>query len=762
MWQIQANPFVAFPPSPEIQIDAVVRNLKEAADSRRLTLVVGNGPTQNAVYEAQKLGKASVDSIGWLDAVRAVYRRTLKKEPPPSANSLVLAEAALRGLGNRASLVANIEKAVAELPPSELHFRLAAANPSAIITTNYDHLLERALDQAGASWHCYVRDGWWKEGSKGSSVALFKMHGSFAPPPGWEDRYSFPTSPPDAYGSIVLAEGDYDACTLELMRDKEASMKASPFWDALRQTILIVGKGVTWEDLSFMYALRRRRTLVPSMGEAYWLLPSLSAVEAVTLENLGIHPIVINMPRQPAPGNFYFGLARAVDALFPHLQAREFDGALMRDKEDLVGPPRIVAIGLCAHNTAGHVRIDDQDDQLPVPGRKNHQFVKAEEYAGGAALTAIGVAAALVKSLNAGTVQAESPTRCALVSAVGRDIFRQQVRDFCKDLRIDDDAVVEMDDEDAHTWRSTILVHTFRHKETGTAFGGQRVFLDRSFEKEAKFDRMGQRQFHAMLDDTNQSLRVVYLDKWLAHPGGDGSRQAPGFLAHDSNRERLRQVARRPAVDILYESGGTGSKGAVVEDSLADFVNVFTAGFPFFARAVLGAADSTPLPPALEPFRDSKGSQLDFYAESQAVTAALELMGDPGSWVPLDSQWARNAARFVKRAHARRWFVTTLHDRGALAFDLSSDPPVCRFFPAHPTLDQVSVANTAGAGDTFRGAFCFALSQLVDGDQRANLERCVRLGVRCATERCRVFSMKTALQNLRTNGRDWWHEASGA
>ena len=92
-----------------------------------------------------------------------------------------------------------------------------------------------------------------------------------------------------------------------------------------------------------------------------------------------------------------------------------------------------------------------------------------------------------------------------------------------------------------------------------------------------------------------------------------------------------------------------------------------------------------------------------------------------------------------------------------------------RLFPAeHTGIKKEEIQNTAGAGDTFRGAFLFALLQSAatmgaagpnsHGDPRRRLERCTAFAVRCAAERCRTYKMTEALDLFGSNGAEWWQE----
>ncbi|MFN3321367.1 MAG: PfkB family carbohydrate kinase, partial [Allorhizobium sp.] len=102
------------------------------------------------------------------------------------------------------------------------------------------------------------------------------------------------------------------------------------------------------------------------------------------------------------------------------------------------------------------------------------------------------------------------------------------------------------------------------------------------------------------------------------------------------------------------------------------------------------------------------------------------------------------AAVYAGRTANRRWFIATLHHRGAIGFDLVAK----RGWVA--LVDNIDgVKNTSGAGDTFRGALMHALLHERMNDA-SSLPAAMSFATAVATERCLHFWFQKALDAIGT------------
>ena len=173
-----------------------------------------------------------------------------------------------------------------------------------------------------------------------------------------------------------------------------------------------------------MWALRWRTRKEGYHRPAYWLVdsPFDSGDQILTLRNLGITAIEMNLPHQRDTGHFFFAYAEAFRTLFGEelkaVRSMQDDREIVDRRRMLVSYPTLVAIGLSAKNLAG---CPEQEDlSLRREGRKNMLFKDPDEYAGGSALTAVGVCSKLCNSYKERVEGAPLP-HCALVSMIGRD-----------------------------------------------------------------------------------------------------------------------------------------------------------------------------------------------------------------------------------------------------------------------------------------------------------------------------------------------------
>jgi len=724
-----------------------------------LTVIVGNGITRASATEARLNDQTSKQQNSWNAAVQRTYRELY--DVPGTANDLVLAEAISRKPEGRDRLIDNVGAAFRTLRPSILHRALRQLRPACWITSNYDTLIERELDTANVAWGAMV--GLNESAVACPEVPVFKIHGSF--PPDQTLRLHPWAGEPCGPDSIVISEADYDRRLFELMR--HADILARPaseapadgwierFWHALlNNTVVVVGKGLFWEDLSFNFILKVRDRRLRAKGEkpektAFWLEPSLSLTSQLLMRNMGLTPAVPRLPKKPRDEHFYYagfvGLRELVSGA-AEVGLPDDPLELVRRRLD-ARRPLLVAAGLSAYNVAGVLRDDDPSlrRQLPLPGRRNVPFIEnnVEKYAGGAALTAAAVFSALAKSL----------LPCAILSNVGDDHYAKVIEDFCDQWGIDRDGLERH--AAIHTWVSTILVHdapSLNFSELGALVTtrldpegrGQRWFLDRPGG-----DRAWSATQLAQLRLALEKATVLYLDKWFSERDGQG-----GFTPRVEAMSIVREsVASRSDLDVLYETGGAGTHDGILESQLGTVVNIVTAGFMFFYRHIVGGAGN----PSVRPhtFRE----ELVRVDEVLAKCLSTGHHGDAGPWQEIPSTWQENADRFVRASARRRWLVATLHSKGALALDLA------RRKMCYVRLEKrYDVVNTTGAGDSFRGAFCYALVKLKDLDiastlpEGTDLVLCTRFSAGMASQRCGKATMGEALQIFSETGDDAWQD----
>jgi len=604
---------------------------------------------------------------------------------------------------------------------------IAKLNAPYIITTNYDLLIENALPRG--KWSCYVRDSWKYSRGQDVGTVVFKMHGTL---PFTSGSYIDMTRD-RALDTVVISEDDYDECADDL-----SFRKKGIFWEALESTLLILGKAVSWEDLSFMRALRERS--IRSKKPAYWLLPApLSPTDELILKNLEITPILMELPtkglnRDSLDDIYFFAYRETLQRIFQLRWVPRLGKKLEEHRAKLTTHPRVVAIGLAGQDSVG--RSGQKRSEFPLAGRRNVGLENFDVYAGGSALTAVTICKALDG--------AKSEIRCALVSTVGDDAAGQRVRQDCNTYKVDDDAVAITKHA---THLSTVVVHNCKYKDKkGTkVFRGQRIFFDVSQETKdiVDLDEHSFRQFKAMLS-SNRDLRAVYLDKWHAFSpkaAKKDKRASPGFLSLRRNRKVLKEAVSNRNVDVIYETGGTGTDTLWVEKQMAPLVNVMTAAFPFFLKHICQ------LPVDHSPNNEAGITEL---LTKHKLLARR--------WVSIPGDWERRALRFVKKNARRKWLIVTLHHHGALALFLTGKRKRMRFFPPRGLRDTRHIQNTAGAGDTFRGALLFGLLRMDPRikDTETNLARCTAFAVKCATERCKSFKMTAAMKRLQKEGVIWW------
>lgn len=745
-------------------IDNIISVLKNARFDKKLTLIIGNGPSQSAVWLHNQKKKqlnpthANFKDLSWAGVVKDVaHANGVKKElVTSSSNNLALAQAVLVAYENkgisaddaRSDLVSSLKSAFNEhIEPSIIDQIIVKLAPQDIITTNYDFQLERAFNTfAKDNWVSFVRHGQARL-STDASTWIHKMHGSFSPPDNMSAHYRFSElyKPENLESSIVITESDYDECYRNL---SQAQINSSALLVALSKTCLIIGKSIDAQDISFIYALRKTRSARKASGNTAFMLfnDPPSPTDQVYLNNLEITPIVINLPRRRNSGHYYVGLTAALARIFNDM--RPFFEKMTQDPlinySELISRPNVVSIGLASQNITGRTEYLGENI-IPPAGRRNLRYTNVEEHIGGSAVIPLTILAAL---------DTEKKFRSSLVSSVGvhGDNFTAGIFRTLQENQIDTDAISQ---NQPVTWHSTVLVHTSK-THTDEQYPGQRIFLDRGYNDRVNLDHAEQEQLHAQL--TQPNLSVVYIDKFLAaeHPPVKTRKDIYNYgciLQPENFRILTKAIYQNPEIDIVYETGGGGSPFQHVEEKLQHITNIFTAGFPFFANTVLTEIYGNRLLPLREFSNEHKWWEADFSKETAAIEAFLSdmvpnhkhetsqrifMFDISDNLLELTQRWAQRRSE-----SNRQWFIVTLHHFGVIGIDLNWKVGwYCR-----PFFSSQKIENTSGAGDSFRGALLYFLL-LFRKTKKHSLAHALLFATEVATERCLYFSMADAYKAI--------------
>jgi sugar/nucleoside kinase (ribokinase family) len=88
-----------------------------------------------------------------------------------------------------------------------------------------------------------------------------------------------------------------------------------------------------------------------------------------------------------------------------------------------------------------------------------------------------------------------------------------------------------------------------------------------------------------------------------------------------------------------------------------------------------------------------------------------------------------------------------LHQQGALAIDINAESA---YYCPVPKEGEDQVINTAGAGDVFRGAFCYALLKYSNRMEKDFdlMKACTEFGIRIASEKCKELYMSRVFEKF--------------
>ncbi|NQZ05963.1 MAG: SIR2 family protein [Algicola sp.] len=739
MWLIEEKTFID-----SEHVTAALKILPAAQKNRTLTLIVGNGPSRSAAWFHGKNNDFKIETpLDWSTVITSAAETVNieQKLIKGNSNNLLALAQSVKLADQAKTLLDPLEAAFKnKLDVTHIEQMLVYLAPRDIVTTNYDFQLERAFFEKNMKKQVkvLVRHGEGRS-QNDNEIWIHKMHGSFSPEPELMDRYRFapPYAPDSANNSIVITESHYDECFSQIaaMDEKKASLMS-----ALSQTCLIVGKSLDTQDLSFLLALRKTKNNRPNAFALFTEQPSLT--EQLTLKNLDIKPLVINMPRHAEDGHYYVATVAALAKLFSDLPPLQKSFKAVKkhssiDFDSLVQGPTAIAIGLVSHNIIGRTNYANKNE-MPPPGRRNMRLENVEEHVGGSAMTAMTVLSALVKI---------QKLTLSISSSIGvpNSSYNREILDYARKHKIDTDAVSQNQES---TWVSTVLVH---ESDTNNGkYPGQRIFLDRGYDKAVTLEAAEMRQLYSQLKQKN--LKVLYLDKFLAQqppppkvkPDSDSLQFGP-LLQQQTLNIMQQMLIGQPSLDVVYEAGSNGSYDQHVEDKLKPVVNIFTTGFPFFFNHIIPETERSKEIDSKE-FNDEIKAIItllhntlgitDFYKSTGPRISALEMNDAMLTMRAKMLYWTRDNAD-------RRWFIVTLHHYGVLGIDLKQDQGwYCK---APKPISKIE--NTAGAGDCFRGALMYALLE-AQANNKYTLPCALMFATQVATERCYHFNMADARQSI--------------
>lgn len=156
-----------------------------------------------------------------------------------------------RMAGNRGPLIQHLKRVLdVSAAPSVYHHELARSNVSTVWTTNYDRLIEDALNLAGLRTRVRARDGDMAELGLFDGVEVIKAHGSFG------------VSEPDEF---VIAKQDYE----DFSQNKPATVERLRS-DLLRKCFMFIGYG--YSDPNIQSILLEARRLAGRAGHSHIML----------------------------------------------------------------------------------------------------------------------------------------------------------------------------------------------------------------------------------------------------------------------------------------------------------------------------------------------------------------------------------------------------------------------------------------------------------------------------------------------------------
>jgi len=772
-----------------------LESLKKSIARKNLSLVIGNGMSLLGIYEIKqnifcksKIKDSDSHEIGWNEVIEKKWKELFKDASNVSLNSLSKAEIIVNEIMRhpdkdendaKKELLEQLEKSCSVFNSgSEILAKLLCnLGPNHVITTNYDNNIESSLRNSEMKFEkivysavdrklkpdCHTSS----ENSAEIDLKLHKVHGSF-----YDESDKNNKNIIKNYDSIVISESDYDSRLSALANEELHLNKNSSLKEAIQaKDMIIFGKGVIWEDLSFMHILRKREKFINNERcsddyKTYWILNSFNLSDAYLMRSLKIHPIYLNLPINPDNSHYYFANFHLIDELSSELIVdnikntnNEFKKHYKKSKKRAT----FLAYGLSSMNSVGRVEngkntISDNKkivNRLIKPGRNNVGFEIIEDYPGGSCLTA----ATTYSLLNGALSEEKDELSATLISACGDDDYGREIIRHCRTYNIDADYISKQ--KNAKTHHSTVIVHDVDTVGSNNAdlkiFYGQRVFLDRKMKNILMSDRVD--EITNYLKSEKCSIRVAYVDKWLF--------DEDVFQNKSTNKthiEYLKKFLGSKKTISLYETGSKGSKEYITEESLRDEIDILTATYHFLnkkwkidEREICKKYNAN-----LSKCYGKNVENIDyqFTSELDGISKLIKHVCTDDGWSNKNTSSifcdSHPFDQYLGKENGLKWMVVTVHDKGAVAFRendknifaLHIKPRtddiinmIRKFYVGYAAAikfnnsntksenryinilknylepggeKQAPLNNTAGAGDTLRGAMSYALDYTIN------------------------------------------------
>ncbi|MFH0822368.1 MAG: SIR2 family protein, partial [Pseudomonadota bacterium] len=200
--------------------------LSDALRRKKLIVVVGAGASISA-------GLPSWNELVAPMRPELGLPKESEKQDPRLLDPLYVAEMYEQKLG-RASLLRKVLDSIGRVTtPSEVHKALARLDVHTIFTTNYDDLMERALEAQGKDYHVTYRDGAYAYTPSSAQTTVIKLHGDIKDP-----------------SELVLTKSEvfrYRATHPNLLEEFKGSLK--------KNTALFIGTSMIDPNLEAMFEL---------------------------------------------------------------------------------------------------------------------------------------------------------------------------------------------------------------------------------------------------------------------------------------------------------------------------------------------------------------------------------------------------------------------------------------------------------------------------------------------------------------------------
>jgi NAD-dependent SIR2 family protein deacetylase len=266
----------------------VIAQLAADIRNRKVILFVGSGASNNLGLPTwEGLISHLASQLGY---DKEIFQ-TLSANPLSLAEYYLLEKGGIDGL--RGWMEQNWSVSDEALQASEVHRLIAKLGFDKIYTTNFDQLLERALELHGRQVHKVINVGDMSDAKPGATTVV-KFHGDFS-----------------SGSSIVLGETQYFD-RLSFQSPLDIKLRA----DALGKSLLFIGYSIS--DINIRLMLYMLTVMWRSSGQdslrpkSYVFMPRPNAVQERILRSWNVTPVVGDSPTDiEALQGFLFELSKA-------------------------------------------------------------------------------------------------------------------------------------------------------------------------------------------------------------------------------------------------------------------------------------------------------------------------------------------------------------------------------------------------------------------------------------------------------------------